>query len=251
MKLCGPIHNIHYKKSCKLVTFWHHIIMNWKDHCKGFGIQKTHCDWEGKSLSIVGSLHQIPYKLVCDAKHVPDGWVPSGTVPWVTSVLGKEIIPNYFPSFLISYVTRKIWKADKWPLQKVFIKPADRHKRFTGFVTSGTYCKKKRGPYICSDIVHFTNEWRYYVAYGKLIGAYWYWGDKDEPVDAPKLDIMWPENWCGTADFGTFSDGRIELVEAHPPIACGWYGKKHEEYAEFLTLGWNWLTNNGYEKWLV
>jgi hypothetical protein len=221
--------------------------MNWKDYCKGFAIQKTHCDWEGKCLTIVAALNQIPSKLIYESRQVPDGWVPSGTVPWVSSVIGEIITPDYFPKFLSSWVTRRIWKEEKWPLQKVFIKPADRHKRFTGFVTSGTYRKKKRGPLLCSEIVSFQNEWRYYVAYGKLIGAYWYYGVDDVVIEAPKIEIQWPVDWCGTADFGTLPDGRIELIEAHPPFACGWYGKKHEEYAEFLTLGWKWLKEKQYK----
>lgn len=223
--------------------------MNWKEYCKGFAIQKTHCDWEQKCLTFVSSYYQIPFKLVYNTKDIPDGWIPSGTVPWVSEVLGEIITPDYFPTFLQSWVKRKIWKEDKWPLKKVFIKPADRHKRFTGFVTSGTYRGKKHGPYWCSEIVSFQNEWRYYIAYGKLIGAYWYWSVNDDPIDAPKLDISWPENWCGTADFGVLPSGNIELIECHPPFACGWYGKKHEEYAEFLTLGWKWLKEKQYKQY--
>jgi hypothetical protein len=226
-------------------------VMNWKEHCKGFAIQKSRNDWEGKCLSIVGCMQQIPCKLILDATQIPDGWVPSGTVEWVERALGTVVIPNYFPLFLKSYVTRTIWLTDKWPLKKVFIKPSDRHKRFNGFITTGRYNKKKRSPYVCSEIVSFQNEWRYYVSYGKLIGAYWYLGVDDIPVDAPKLNIDWPENWCGTADFGTLPDGKLELVEAHPPFACGWYGKKHEEYAEFLTLGWKYLKEKGYEEYNV
>jgi hypothetical protein len=151
------------------------------------------------------------------------------------------------PFFTAFFYTRKIWIEYKWPLKKISIKPADHHKRFTGFVTSGTYSGKKKGPFVCSDIVHFKNEWRYYVSYGRLIGAYWYWGDMDDPIDAPKIDIKFPCDWCGTADFGELEDGRIELVECHPPFACGWYGRKHEEYAEFLTLGWRWIKEGAYK----
>lgn len=225
--------------------------MNWKEHCKGFAIQKTHCDWEGKSLTIVGALEQIPCKLIYDAKHVPDGWVPSGTVKWIEQVLGTRIKPYYFPSFLSKWVSRRVWETDKWPLQRVFIKPADHHKRFNGFITSGRYSGKKRGPYVCSEVISFQDEWRYYISYGKLIGAYWYWGVGDEVKEAPHIDVQWPSDWCGTADFGILTNGEIELVEAHPPLACGWYGKRHVEYAEFLTLGWKWLKEKGYEKWNV
>lgn len=216
--------------------------MNWKDYCKGFAIQQTRNDWEGKSLSFVAALEKIPTRLINNPKMVEDGWVPSGTVPWVTSVLGRPIVPDYFPEFLKKdWVKRKVWYQEKWPLYRTFIKPADRHKRFTGFITSGRWSGKKRGPYWCSEVVNFVDEWRYYVSYGKLLGGYWYWGNGDEPKDAPDLNITYPDNWCGTADFGMMEDGSIELIECHPPFACGWYGKKHEQYAEFLTLGWKWI----------
>lgn len=216
--------------------------MNWKEHCRGFALQKNYLDWEAKALTIVAILNKIPFKRIHDIKQIEEGWVPSGTVPWISSILKTKITPDYFPDFLKNdWVKRKVWYEEKWPLYKTFIKPADRHKRFTGFITSGTYSGKKRGPYWCSEIVNFVDEWRYYISYGKLIGGYWYWGKDDDPKPTPDLNITYPENWCGTADFGRLDNGDIELIEAHPPFACGWYGKNHEEYAEFITLGWKWL----------
>jgi hypothetical protein len=64
------------------------------------------------------------------------------------------------------------------------------------------------------------------------------------------LNIQWPEGWCGTADFGTLPDGKVELIECHPPIACGWYGKEHKLYAEFLAKGWKYMLNGSYDKLL-
>ena len=29
-------------------------MIDWKDHCKGFAIQRGHCEWEGKCLIYVG-----------------------------------------------------------------------------------------------------------------------------------------------------------------------------------------------------
>lgn len=217
--------------------------MNWKEH-KGFAVQKQTCDHEGKTLAVFCGINQIPIKFIYKTNEIPVDYIPSGTVNWITEALGVESIkPNYFPDFLKDWVKRNIWEEEKWPLKKVFIKPADKHKRFTGFITSGTYSKKKRGPFICSDIVHFKNEWRYYISNGKVLGAYWYYGDSDIEIPAPKLNIEYPNDWCGTADFGELNNGDIALIECHPPFACGWYGgySKAEEYAEFLTLGWQWL----------
>lgn len=217
----------------------------WKTKLKGFAIQSHPVDWEQKALVLVSCLEQIPYKLYNNPKYVPHDWVPSGTVPWVSDVLGVVIKPNYFPDFLRrDWVKRNVWECDKWPLKRVFVKPSDKHKRFNSFITSGTYSKKKKGPFWCSDIVKFIDEWRYYIAYGKVIGGYWYFGEGDTPKDAPDLNINYPSDWCGTADFGQLEDGSIELVECHHPFACGWYGKNHKEYAEFLTLGWEYLKYN-------
>jgi hypothetical protein len=111
------------------------IDLYWKEYCPGFAIQKTHCDWEGKCLAIIGAIHQIPCHMVNQVKDISKGWIPSGTVPWVSEAIGEIITPDYYPNFLRSWITRHVWKEEKWPLQKVFIKPADRHKSFTGFIT--------------------------------------------------------------------------------------------------------------------
>jgi hypothetical protein len=223
--------------------------MNWKDYCKGFAIQRNYSGWETKCLTTVAVLNKIPFRGIRNPDYVEDGWIPSGTVAWVSSVLGENITPNYFPKFLKKdWVKRKVWYQEKWSLQKVFIKPADKYKRFDGFITSGGWDGKKRGPYWCSEVVKFIDEWRYYIAYGKVIGGYWYLGIDDDPKSTPELNIKYPDNWCGTADFGRLEDGDIELIECHSPFACGWYGKNHEEYAEFLTLGWKWLTEKSYKE---
>ncbi len=219
----------------------------WKNHCKGFAIQRGQCEWEGKCLIYVGIYHKIPSRLIYDAKDVIEGWVPSGTVQWVSKIIGENIIPDYFPNFLSRWITRKVWRDNKWPGKNIFLKPADKYKRFDGFITD-EMSKRKKGPFWCSEIVNFQNEWRWYIAYGEVIGAYWYKGILDEPVEAPTLDITWPKNWCGAVDFGILENGKIELIESHHPFACGWYGKKHEEYAKFLTLGWKWIQDNRHKE---
>ncbi len=207
----------------------------------GFAFHIGSNDHETNTLGLWCNLHKIQYRHFRKASEVPKDWVPSGTVPWVESVLGRLVRPDYFPEFLRPYFHRKIWTQAKWPYgHRVFIKPADQHKRFTGFVTSGTWKGKKRGPYWCSEIVSFTNEWRYYVTNGSVVDARWYWGDQVNTPPPPTLDVQWPSDFCGTGDFGTLADGRLALVEAHPPFACGWYGRlgEGEIYARWLCAGW-------------
>ncbi len=113
-------------------------------------------------------------------------------------------------------------------------------------MTSGTWKGKRRGPYWLSEIVQFTNEWRYYVTNGKVVAARWYWGDDVNTPVAPELNIDWPKTFCGTGDFGQYPDGRIALVEAHPPFACGWYGSlgEGEIYVPWLIAGWEYLNQS-------
>ena len=219
---------------------------------KGFAIQSFQKNMDKEETAVVtyAILNDIPYKLCHRFEDVPEGYIPCGKVEWCEHFLPKErTIPNYFPDFLQDRLCRKVWQTDKWPLgQKVFIKPADRHKRYDGRITTGTYSKKKRGPHWCSEIVKFVNEWRYYVADGQVLAAEWYWGDEVNTPPAPPLSLFQidiPEDYCGALDFGTLSTGAFALVEANSPYACGWYGKVDGQsgvYAEWLAKGWQYLT---------
>jgi len=205
-------------------------------------------DKETKALGFYCVMNRIPFKKVNNKKNKYniEEYIPVGTIEWFLYQTGWNATPDYYPDFMKSYLGRKVWKQDKWPVgEKVFIKPADRAKRFNGRITDGSYKGKKKGPYWCSDIVHFVNEWRYYFADGKLLYTGWYDGiDDDKP--APTLDLsMVPKDYCGTLDFGETIDGRILLVEAHEPYSVGWYGKIEEGkiYAEFIEKGFNYLKN--------
>lgn len=60
--------------------------------------------------------------------------------------------------------------------------------------------------------------------------------------DAPELHIEIPADYCGALDFGMLPTGELALIEANSPYACGWYGKKHELYVDWLIKGWKYLT---------
>lgn len=111
-------------------------------------------------------------------RSLPVGYIAVGTVEWCEMFLFRGVTkPNYYPDFLSSYLSREVWETKKWPLgEKVFIKPSDMHKRFSGFVTSGSYRGRKKSPYWCSEVVCFVNEWRYYVSGGRvLVGGVVLW----------------------------------------------------------------------------
>jgi hypothetical protein len=210
---------------------------------KGFQFMKGDTSWECQMINIVCTLRQIPVIYVNKDDKYSGEYIPSGSVEWCLSLLdNKNIIPDYYPEWLSDYLYRNVWKTDKWPLGKeVFIKPADMYKRFTGLNTYGSTLVKENPPFICSDIVEFTNEWRYYISYGKVLCGEWYQGDEINTPDAPILDIEIPDYFCGTLDFGTLNTGEFALIEAHHPFACGWYGKNHELYAQWCIDGWDYM----------
>ena len=205
-------------------------------------------DRAGKEASAIiqyAILEQIPYKMVKDINSIPKDCIPVGSVEYCLKALGRKIKPDYYPEFLKQYLYREVWETNIWTLgKKLFIKPADRYKRFNGFVTNGGYKGKKRPPYWCSEIVKFNNEWRYYVANGKILTGEWYSGDEINTPDAPLLDIEIPDNYCGAIDFGELSTGKLALVEANHPFACGWYGKDYKLYAEWIIKGWEYMLND-------
>lgn len=209
----------------------------------GFAIQKNRVNYkEEMNVLQYSIINRIPYKFCKKKEDVPPDYIPIGSVEWCEQFLPSEkITPDYYPEFLNQYLFRKIWKTDKWPKEKVFIKPADHFKKFTGFVIQED-SKKRRGNFWCSEVVNFLNEWRYYISNGKIVAAEWYKGNNDE-LEAPNLNIIFPDNYCAAIDFGVLDNGNLALIEAHLPYACGWYGKNYKIYTEWLIDGWDYLKN--------
>jgi len=204
----------------------------------------TYSDVETKALAIHAALtREIELHYFNRAIDVPEDYIPQGDIGWVTSVLGFVPRPDHYPPFLLHLLYRKIWKAEKWPMEKgIFIKPYDKPKRFSARITTGTYKGKKKGPYWCSEKVTFINEWRYYFVEGKQVYAGWYIGN-DEDQEPPELNIDIPKDWCGCIDMGFLSTGEFALVECNSPYAVGWYGSLNNAsiYVDFLIKGWAYL----------
>lgn len=203
-------------------------------------------DHEASTVVWYCSINNLEYRVVGHPSDVQPGFVPVGNVQWVTSVLGRPIVPDYYPKFLFGLLYRKVWQEDKWPYgRRVFIKPSDTHKRFTGFVTTGTWKGKKKPPYWCSDVVQFTTEWRWYVCCGKVYATRYGSGVEAPP---PSLDIAWPADYSGAVDFGLLSTGEVALIESNAPgIATGWYGTISEgaAYVNWLAACWQHLQSSG------
>ena len=167
-----------------------------------------------------------------------------GSVEWCQEALGFSPVPDFYPRWAGRFLHRRIHLPQGGFIahDRVFAKWANGYKISAAQVyVPGDYIP---AGYICSDVVKFVQEWRYYVADGELLAAGWYDGsDEDEP--APKLDIEWPKGWCGAADFGRLDTGEIALVESHHPFACGNYleANECEAWAMWLELGWQWTLN--------
>lgn len=214
---------------------------------KGFAFQSYDNSRERQRLISYFLKKDVEYIIIKNKKEkCPVDYIPCGSVKWCLNSLDMNIIPNYYPDWLKPYLNRKVWQGNEWILgRKLFVKPADRYKRFTGFVTYGTYSKKKKSPYWWSEIVKFENEWRCYISNGEILSAEWYWGDDKNTPDMPKIYLKIPSDYCGAVDFGYVkSIDKICLVEAHHPFACGWYGFNDSLYAQWLIDGWEYMLNN-------
>lgn len=173
------------------------------------------------------------------SKDYIDGYLPVGSVEWVEGILlnvfGISIIPDYYPDFLNEFLYRNVWYSDKNPKSECFVKPADRYKRFNGQI----FNESLEGPFWCSDIIEFVNEYRFYIANSEILCGWWYSGDESKIDYCPTLDFKFPDLFCGAVDFGETVDGKLALIESHHPYAIGWYGDDHHNYYKFLVDGWN------------
>ena len=208
---------------------------------RGFALQRGDNSKEAILLNVL--LHgDVPLVRFPNTQEIPSDLIPCGSVEWIESILGYHPVPDYYPEWVSKHLYRKVWKGDKWMLgERVFVKPSDKYKRFTGFITTDGYSKKKKPPYIFSEIVSFDNEWRYYISNGKVIETGWYSGDEINIPDAPTITgIDIPNGLCCAADFGTYN-GKLCCVEVHHPFACGWYGNISTDsstYIQWVIDGW-------------
>lgn len=177
-----------------------------------------------------------------------EGYVPVGTVEYCEPVFGEQPeVKGFYPHFLNPWIRRRICLAcGGLRLDRhAFVKCATRWKgdMYAQVIRNGS--ELFQGRWYISEVVDFVQEWRYYVADGELITTGWYDGiDEDEP--APHIDADWPAGFSGAVDFGRLDNGRLELVEAHAPFGCGWYGDDPELFAIWQSIAWKrrdwWLT---------
>lgn len=204
---------------------------------EGFCVQRG---YSGREVNAVLSSAASLGVEVCWSVEALAGWVPVGTVEWCGPVFGKHRV-NFFPEFLEGLMGRKFmrtgWLSGAELCEDGFVKAVWMWKSEweSAVYPAGTVLPA--GDWWVVEPVVFEQEWRYYVAGGRVVTTGWYLGeDEDEP--APVLDVAWPAGFSGAVDFGRLADGRMALVECHAPFACGWYGERHRDYAEWLLESW-------------
>lgn len=187
---------------------------------------------------------------------IQPGDVPVGDVPFCSEIMRRQGIavpkPDFYPEFLSEWMHRTFAIQDHTRMgsDRVFfswfVKAADEYKAYPARILNARDRWPVDGRFIMSEVVNFTQEWRYYLADGQLVTSGWYDGNnEDEP--APSLSIDWPKGFCGAVDFGRLDTGKIALVESHHPFACGerdagffggWYGDDAELFVLWLIEGW-------------
>ncbi|MGE0791570.1 MAG: ATP-grasp domain-containing protein [Sandaracinaceae bacterium] len=160
-----------------------------------------------------------------------------------------------YPPSLAPLLGRRVWRSTLDAVlesgERVFVKPAEREKRFTGFVVGGTpggfeaFGASRRLPVFCSEVVAFDSEHRAYVVHGEVRAVCRYAGvEADVPrgllYDAiARLDAA-GERVAGFAiDVGLTADGRWLLVECNDGFGLGRYdGVSAEDYTDLICARW-------------
>lgn len=207
----------------------------------GFALERGDNSREAQILATWCALNRFPRQYFKNINEIPANWTPVGSVVWVESILGRTIIPDYYPKFLTSYLHRKVWRSEVWPIGKFFVKPADRAKRFNGMIVD-TLIPMHPGPYWISEPVKFIEEYRYYILNGQVVTSACYTCEDDK--EGPELPFKIPAEWSSIMDFGVLDNGKFALVECHEPYSFGWYAKDNGQYLWYLVESWKYMKKN-------
>lgn len=197
----------------------------------------------------------------------PDTLV-AGYVPAVLGALNQLGVPapepNDYPASLRSHLHRRVWESTVGEVAALvhdgrsrgaFVKPKGRVKHFTGLVIDAPSDlwhlgnTSHRQPVLCSEVVTWRSEYRYFVVRGSIVGARRYAGDAavlpDEQVVRAAVDSLLAsgEAIAGFGiDFGVLASGETALVEMNDGFSLGSYGLDDALYADLTIARWCELT---------
>jgi len=189
------------------------------------------------------------------------GWIR--TVRRAFDLLGVEDPPEVsIPESLAEYAGRKTWASTLGEMRqsddnhKLFIKPLEGHKLFTGHIRTGemkdlifTAMYPDETKILVSEVVNFVSEYRGFVLDGKLIGLKHYAGDFKKMIDSSKVEEAISKYTNSpiaySIDFGLTDDGQTLLVEVNDAFSLGCYGLDRVWYARMIEARWDEIVNNG------
>jgi ATP-grasp domain, R2K clade family 2 len=176
---------------------------------------------------------------------------------------------NEYPASLESLLHRRVWRSTIGNLessllsgmmtQSIFAKPANRCKRFTGFVIhdEGDLYRvsnvSRREQIFCAEVVSWLSEYRIYVVNSKVRSVDFYSGNPEIKIDIniveQAIDILdqSQESYAGYAiDFGVLSSGETALIEMNDGFAIGAYQINSQNYTDLILSRWEelLLSNN-------
>lgn len=188
-----------------------------------------------------------------------------GSIPFIKHamrILGIEL-PKHtpYPSAIAEHLHRKVvrWLKLSYVLsildegERLFVKPADDWKRFTGFVAEYSTDPRFQGAsrsmaVWTSEPVNFLSKWRAYVAEGKVLDIRFadHGGDRSKTPDEKIIHgavAALKESGEGVdgyvIDFGVLDSGQTALVEVNDGFSCGAYdGVRAETLFKVYNARW-------------
>jgi hypothetical protein len=173
--------------------------------------------------------------------------VAVGTIPFVHERLRASGVepppPNDYPEAVREFLCRDVRRTtlqdarDRMTGGGLFVKPAVRFKRFSGFVTSYRYDHRFNGAGARTEVwvstpVHFISEWRIYAVAADVLAISPVPGNPSGAQQADRGVIgeiaarlyRMPDGFDGVCfDVGVLADGRTALVEVNEGYGFGAY----------------------------
>lgn len=168
--------------------------------------------------------------------------------------------PDDYPVCLRDFLRRRVWESTLGEVERgleegaasaVFVKPAQRRKRFTGEVfyserdvaVLGNVSRHQR--VWCSEVVHWLVEYRVYVVDARIVAVDRYDGDGSVSLDLEVVEAAIADFHCSGAapraygiDFGVLATGETALIEVNDGYALGAYDIAADRYTELLLCRW-------------
>lgn len=190
-----------------------------------------------------------------------------GSLDFMSAALKQRdiVLPviDSYPGELAGLLRRRVWRSTLCHVlehverthEAVFVKPAVRAKRFTGFVLDDDrdwrlHGVSNREPVWCSEPVAWVSEWRVYVVRKAVRFIAHYEGDQSKRVERNLIEMavrqlaavpVAPRSYA--IDFGVLASGETALVEMNDGLAIGAYdGIDSETYLAMLQDRWDQLT---------